>query len=177
MKSDKNHRSKDLGRISYRNHHGIILEDGRAIMDSNTGIVYGSSLNWVKEIDMMEGRKPPSTSTGSFYDCDLSLQNPLKKKVSYDDIVIESNEVNDRQALTKRDDDLIFDIDLDDIDLAHPLEDLIREMDDSVALLEQVTIDEAREVLGRDIETIIDDMVRSKTQTMIDFFQDESKKI
>ena len=48
------------GTISYRDHTGVILDDGRSIKDDYTGMIYESSLFWVYFWDIEEGRPPPS---------------------------------------------------------------------------------------------------------------------
>jgi len=50
----------EYGTVSYRDHSGVILDDGRSIKDDCTGMIYESPLFWVYFWDIEEGRKPPN---------------------------------------------------------------------------------------------------------------------
>ncbi len=57
-----------FGTIRYRDHTGIILEDGESIKCDKTKKIYENSLFWVHEIDTREGRDPPKLNIPKLFD-------------------------------------------------------------------------------------------------------------
>lgn len=98
----------NLGKTSYRDHTSIILEDGRSLKDMNTGQIFESPIEWVRHIDISEGRVPPSFSFS--FDNTINFENRYNTEVK-DDSVMERS-----------------------------IPDLIREMDENVAKLEEIAL-------------------------------------
>lgn len=59
-----------FGKISYRDHKGVILDDGRSIKDNDIGTIYESSIHWISFWDIEEGRKPPTVCYDAPYSDD-----------------------------------------------------------------------------------------------------------
>jgi hypothetical protein len=50
---------RKFGKITYRDHTGVILDDAQSIQDDITHEIYPTSLHWVRFWDVQEGRPPP----------------------------------------------------------------------------------------------------------------------
>lgn len=135
--SKKPNQPRHPGKVSYRDHNGVILNNGRAIMDTDTGETYESPLHWVYKIDVDEGRKPPAM----FSDCSVPPRKESSQSENEKEVIMP---LRQKHNIHQLDDELLFELEMDFCDedntiLKRPMSELIKDMDESMAELQMIT--------------------------------------